>query len=93
MGEETTSSIESVLNAMPDYICKDGEKYHLFIAKGTKIEGYWTVGYSNCEAELSKPITEMYLEAALMMLVEDLLEEYRTQFQNHWNKKHEERRS
>lgn len=59
-------------NLMPDYICKDGKHYHLFIAKGTKEKNKWTVGYSNYENELSKLCVHEDLTMALIMLTKEL---------------------
>lgn len=40
-------SLEQLLDALPDHIKADGEKYNLLLVKGTVSFNTWIVGYAN----------------------------------------------
>ncbi len=62
--------LEETLAVMPSYICDGkGNHYHLFIAKGTRGNDDYVVGYSNHEKELSEVIVNADLNKALQILL------------------------
>lgn len=61
------------LDLMPDFLCKDGKHYHLFIAKGTRNPGEWVIGYSNYEEELLPPVANKCLMTAVCQLTTNYL--------------------
>lgn len=74
-------------NLIPDYICKEGKHYHLFIAKGTREKNKWTVGYSDYESQLTPYFTHEDLTIALIKLKRELEKtaDYTFQIKRHLN--------
>jgi hypothetical protein len=64
--------LEEILNYLPGSICLDNRHYYLFIAKGTRTNDKWIVGYSDYERELTTPIEDYDLRMALCLLLNEL---------------------